>query len=291
MRVFIKAGLLVILAAVVMVGVAAAADGQVSGTMVGDHGGAHMTWDLNLPAATDVTITLAHWPCDIGDAVSFDVWSATDHLASSSQATSCTQEASFNTGDGGPAKLIMHNYLHGVGTWYSLSATGIELPGAQAPAPVVASEEAKEAAPAEGVATTAEPVVAAVPAETVPVVVEPVAAAAPAAEGVIVDNATVLGDIGGAYGTHVINAEAGKTYKVTMVYGTPVGGTWTGVGFKVWGPEGLVAVGDAPDLHNANEKTATFTAESTGPYTIQVYNYHHGLVLFYSLEVTEETAE
>jgi hypothetical protein len=99
-----------------------------------------------------------------------------------------------------------------------------------------------------------------------------------------------MGDIGGAYGTYPIPVIEGNTYTVTMTYGTPSGGMWPGVGFKVWGPDGLVATGAKPSKHDADTKTATFTADTTGTYTVQVYNYHHGLVVFYSLEVEEEAA-
>jgi len=282
---FLKTGVLVLIAMLAASGVALA-QGAVTGTMVGDPGGAHMTWDLVLPAATDVTLTLDHWPCQTGDAITFSVWGADGPLAMSEEATACSQTAAFNTGAGGPATLKVSNYLAGVGTWYSLMAEGIDLPGA---APMAVEETAAVAAPVEGemvVKAKAVEAPVAAPVVAAPVVAAPVVAAA-AVPGVIVENATVLGDVGGAYGTHKLTAEEGKTYTVTMVYGTDPGGSWKGVGFKVWGPDGQVAAGEG-ELHDTTTKTATFTADAAGEYTVQVYNYHPGVVLFYSLTATNE---
>ncbi|RIL09073.1 hypothetical protein DCC79_12050 [bacterium] len=66
-----------------------------------------------------------------------------------------------------------------------------------------------------------------------------------------------------------------------MHYGTDMGGTWPAIGFKVWGPNGWVASSHAAGSGRAE---ATFTATGDVKYSIQVYNYHHGVTAFYGIE-------
>ncbi len=256
--------------------------GALSGTFVGDRGGAYVVVEVDLPAATDVTITLEHWPCQTGRAIGINVWGPGGLLARSRERNACTQVARFNSGDGGKATIQAFNYLHGVGTWYSLSAEGITLPGAVAPA--AAAEAPAAPAPAEAEAAPAEPVEAKVEA---PAAAEAAPAPAPAA-AVKVEGATVLGNLGGAYGVHELAVTAGHTYKVTMTYGLDRGGEWKSVGFHVWCPSGWAASGRKVTWET---KQATFTAAEDGVCGIQVYNYHHGVTLFYSLEAGEFVAE
>lgn len=264
-----------------------AAEGSVSGTLVGDRGGAHVTWDVTLPASTDVTLKLAHWPCNTGQSISFAVWGAASKIAGSRQHDACTQSAMFNTGAGGAAKIQLSNYLHGVGTWYTLTAEGMTLPGTM-PAP--------SAAPAAGATTTeAEPAPTAAPGAAAPKAADmmtdaaPAAAMAPAAAApaaapaasINVQDQTLLGNSGGASANYDLMVKEGQTYTVKMHYGTDMGGTWPAIGFKVWGPNGWVASSHAAGSGHAE---ATFTATGDVKYSIQVYNYHHGVTAFYGIE-------
>jgi hypothetical protein len=298
MRNVMRAGLIVAAFALLLAGTAFAQESAVSElsrTMVGDAAGAYQVWNVDLPANTDVTLTLSHWPCNTGPAIGIEVWGADGLMGMSSEKDACTQELSWNTGDGGPAEIKAYNYLPGVGTWWSMSATGLTLPGATAPMaaePAAEGEMAAEAAPAEGemaaeaapaegeMAKEAAPAEGEMAAEAAPVE----AAAAPAAGTVSVDNAVLYGTEGGGIMKYDFLAEGGKTYDVTMTYGSPLGGTWPGVGIKVWGLSGLVATGSSDGVH----ATASFTAGGNDQYTVEVYNYHPGLPIFYSLEVVPQ---
>ncbi len=132
---------------------------------------------------------------------------------------------------------------------------------------------AKEAAPA----------MAAMPAEG-EMAKEAAPAMAPAAGSVAVDNAVLYGTEGGGITKYDFVAEAGKTYDVTMTYASPNGGTWPGVGFNVWGLSGLVATGATDGV----QSTASFTADGNDMYTVEVYNYHPGVPIFYALTVAPQ---
>ena len=99
MRMIMRTGLLLVVLTLATFGVVAADSHGISGTWVGDPGGALMTHELDLPADADVTINLDHWPCVTGDAITFEVWSDAGLLAMSHEASACTQSASFNTGE------------------------------------------------------------------------------------------------------------------------------------------------------------------------------------------------
>jgi len=294
MRMIMKTGLLLVVVSIATLGVVAAQSAGISGTWVGDPGGALMTHELELPAATDATLTLDHWPCVTGQAIAFDLYTPSGMLASSSEASACTQSASFNTGEGGPATLKLYNHLTGVGSWYNLTAEGIDLPGATmmveeeaAPAEeVMAEEEAMVEDEAVAMAEETEGEEMTEPAEADMAEGEAmVEEAAPMmTSGMLADGATLLGNIGGAQGDYMLDVVEGENYTVTMTYGTSAGGMWPGIGFRVYGPEGLVATGAKPDLFNNDTYSATFTAGETAQYKVQVYNYIHGLMLFYSLE-------
>ena len=66
----------------------------------------------------------------MGDAVGIAVWSPSGQLGASEQKDACTQELAWNTGAGGPAEIKLYNYLAGVGTWWTMTSTGMALPGA-----------------------------------------------------------------------------------------------------------------------------------------------------------------
>jgi len=259
----------------------------VSGTMVGDGGGAYQIWNVTLPAGTDVTFSLNYWPCNAGDAIGIEAWDASGLLGWSSEADACTQEVSWNTDKGGPAEIKVHNYLDGVGTWWSLTSTGVALPGAVAPVAAAPVEPAKAEVKGETVmvakaadtTTTETKAVETTTAEAAPVV----AKAEPATGTIMVDNSVLYGDSGGANQMYDLMVTEGTTYDATMVYASPNGGTWPGVGFKVWGPDGLVAQSMTEEFSSV--ATASFTAEGNNKYYIQVFNYHGGVPVFYSLEV------
>jgi hypothetical protein len=241
-----------------------------SGTLVGDTGGAYQTWEVTLPASTDVSLTLMHWPCNTGKAIGLSVWGPSGKLASSWEKDACTQSASFNSGAGGNAQIQLYNYLHGVGTWWSLDAEGVALSGMAAPA---AAAPMAAAVPAADTTTTTMAAAA------------PAAPAAPAPAGgasAVMAGGTVFGDSGGAYAEHNLAVEEGKNYTVEMTVGLDWGGTWPGVGFDVWGPGGhRIARGTWTDQDTVS---ASFTADGNVVYLIKVHNYHHGLTAFYSLD-------
>jgi hypothetical protein len=303
MRSLLRSGLIVAMLVAALVATVAAQEaapaaeapmpsGSISGTMVGDRGGAYVTLEVALPADTDVTLKLEHWPCLTGGAVGVNVWTADGWLAQSEEADACTQEASFNTGAGGPASIQVFNYLHGIGTWYSLTAEGITLPGAMpaAPAEVAPAEEAAPVAEAEEAeeAVPAEEAAAAEPAEEAEEAAEMMPVAPAPAGKVMVEDATLFGNSGGAFASYDLAVMAGKEYEVTMTYGADLGGEWKAVGFNVWCASGWAAQGAKVDM---DTKEATFTADADGTCQIQVYNYYEGLTVFYSLEGGEMMAE
>lgn len=265
----------------------------VSGTFVGSPGGTWSTWTVDLPSGKDVTLKLAHWPCNSGGAVGFDVWGATEQLASSSQADACTQHAMFATGNGGKAEIKAYNYLPGVPVWYTLTADGMTLPGATAPAATTTTtttttdattaEKAMVADKAMATTTdasTAEKAMVADKAMTTTTAAKPAAAAMVAADVLNAQNQTLLGNGGGAANRHDLMVKEGQDYTVKLNYGTDVGGTWPGIGFKVWGPNGWVA-----DCHSTGLGMceATFTSTGDVKYTVEVFNYHPGVTAFYGL--------
>jgi hypothetical protein len=277
---------------------AQAAHSEVSGTMVGNTGGAFESWNVTLPANTDVSLTLMHWPCDTGNAVGLEVWTASGMAGRSSQKDACTQSLAWNSGSGGAAEVKLYNYLPWVGTWWTLTSDGFTLPGAPAPsttmaastmASTTASTTASTASSMTAGTTMAAPADTMAPASTAamaPAPAAPAAAsgammAAPAAM-VNVDNAVLYGDAGGASSNYDMLVKEGTTYNATLSFASPNGGNWPGVGFTVWGPNGQVAASSMTDPHHAS---ATFTADGNVKYTIQVYNYHPGVPVFYHLDV------
>jgi hypothetical protein len=248
---------------------AAQGTGALTGTLVGDSGGAYQTWNVTLPADTKVTLTLSHWPCQTGESVGLNVWGASGLLAHSWESDACTQKAWFNSGSGGMAEIQLFDYLHGVGTWWSLSAEGITLGGS---APAQPAPVAAEAKPAEAAGTTMSASTAAATTTT---------AAAPKASSGLLATDTIFGDTAGAFDNYNLTVEEGKSYTVRMTVGTDWGGNWPGVGFDVWGPQGHVASGA---WTSTNTLEATFKATGNVVYLVQPFNYHHGLTLFYTIE-------
>jgi len=253
-----------------------------SGTTYGNSGGAYNTWNMDLPADTDVTLSLQHWPCLTGTSVGINVWGADGLLATSTEKDACTQEATFNTGDGGAAEIQMYDYLHGVAMFWSLQADGIAL-GAAPAAPV---EATAEEATTEGATTAGATTEEATTEETTTeaATVETTAAEETSGAASLTESATLFGDIGGAHDSYDLAVEEGKSYHVSMTVGTDRGGQWNGVGFDVWGPGGEHIASGKHTAFNVIE--ATFTADGNVVYLIQPYNYHHGLTAFYSLEAS-----
>jgi hypothetical protein len=252
----------------------------VSGTFVGSPGGTWSTWMVDLPSGKDVTLKLAYWPCNSGGAVGFDVWGATAHLASSSQADACTQHAMFATGDGGKAEIKAYNYLPGVPVWYTLTADGMTLPGATAPAATTTTTTTTAATTTMAPATTTTTMAPATTTTAMAPAAAPAAMAMAASDTLNVQNQTLLGNGGGAASRHDLMVKEGQTYTVKLNYGTDMGGTWPGIGFKVWGPDGWVANSHSTGLGMAE---STFTSTGDVKYTVEVYNYHPGVTAFYGL--------
>lgn len=287
MRRLMRVGVLVLVASLVVSMTALAAEteakSEVSGTMVGDVGGAFQTWNVTLPKDTDVTLTLNHWPCNTGDAIGLEVWGPAGLMGQSMQKDACTQELAWKTAAGGPAEIKMYNYLAGVGTWWQMMSTGVALPGAMAPmapaAPVAAAEPKADTTTAAAAKPAAETVTAAKPAAETTVAAKPVA---PAAGTLSVDNAVLYGDPGGGIMKYDLMVKKDTPYDATLVFASPNGGTWPGVGFKVWGPDGLVTTGKSG---SPGMVSAKFTPGGDDKYYVEVYNYHGGVPVFYSLDV------
>ena len=279
----------------------ASADGHistVSGSMNGDFGGAHMSWDVDLPADTDAELRLAYWPCLNPDAVQLEVWGADSMLGSAGWSSPCEKTLAWNTGDGGAASIRFSNYLQGVGTNYSVSAEGFSLPGGDAPAAMMAEEtmadDSDEAMMADDAgdevmaddATMADEGEEAMAEEGDGEMMVAEAAAddtvmmADDGSGDSAANGTLVGNAGGAFATHALPVTSGTTYNLEMTRGMDVGGNWPAVGFHVWGSNGLVA---SSSMSYGSNAKATFTADMDGEYTVQMYNYHHGRTMFYAL--------
>lgn len=301
MRTLLRAALLVLVLGVAVVsGVAAQEQPALEGTIVGDRGGAMMNYDVELPADTDITITIDHWPCMTGRAIGIKVWTPDGLLAQSTESSPCTQEVSFNSGEGGPAQVQFYNYLHGVGTYYSISSEGMELPGAAPVAEEPAEEEAMEEEAAEEEMAEEEAMEEEADeeemAEEEPAEGEMAEEEAmeepeePEVTGTVSAEDDLVGNSGGAFNQYDLAVTEGTEYEVVMTYGAHGGGEhWNGVGFNVWGPGGTwVAQGKQVSW---NQMKATFTADGDVVYLIQVYNYNHGLAISYGLEAGPTSAE
>ncbi len=265
----------------------ASAISTVTGSMTGDRGGAHVTWAVDLPADTDASLRLAFWPCGNAAAFELEVWAPDRMLGKASQSGPCEKLLTWNTGDGGPVTIRFSNYLHGVGTNYSVTAEGFSLPGASAPAAMAdAATTADDAAATTTDATTADATAADAPmADTTAATMAADDSATPVVGASAASGGTLFGNSGGAFATHDMPVTEGTTYTLEMSRGLDVGGNWPAVGFHVWGPNGLVASSKAS---HDSPASATFTAAMDGTYTVQMYNYHHGHTMFYALHVTED---
>lgn len=288
-KLFTLGTLLAVALGIALGGVAAAQSEStstiVSGTWMGDFGGSYKSWDVTLPADTNVTLTYAFWPCPNASAYDLEVWGAGGLMGSGVQAGACSKELTWNTGAGGPATIRLSNYFGAGPSNWSLTSTGIALPDGVAPAPAAPAEPAAaEPAMADTAAGAAAAMTDTMAADaTAADTMAPAAAAAPAAPAAPASGmaGTLFGDVGGAYATYDMAVMEGQTYTLTMASGMDVGGGWPGIGFNVWGPMGLVAMSHS--TYGAPH-TATFTAPSSGTYVVQVYNYHPGRTLFYAFE-------
>lgn len=291
-------GLLAIALGLTLVSIAAAqttataAPSTVSGSWMGDFGGSYKSWDVTLPANTDVTLTYAFWPCNNTGAYDLEVWSAEGMMGSGTQAGACSKELTWNTGAGGPATIRLSNYFGSSPSNWSLTSTGMALADGMAPAMMSEKTMAPAAMMAPAMMATTETMAAdtAMMAPDKGMMADDKSmmadhamspAMAPAMAPASGMAGTLFGDGSGAIATYDMPVMEGKTYSLTMAGGMDVGGNWPGVGFNVWGPVGLVA-----SSHSAfgMAHSTTFTAPSTGPYVIQVYNYHPGRTLFYAFE-------
>jgi len=259
-----------------------AAAAGISGTFVGSPGGTFATWTVDLPAGQDVTLKLAHWPCNTGNSVGINVWNASGQLATSHQHDACTEAAMFSTGSGGSAEIQVYNYLTEVGSWYTLTADGMTLPGASAmPAAKSMTTDTTMAGDKAMTADSATGTTAATGTSMTAGAATAGDKAMAAGDSVDVQGQTLLGNSGGAASRHDLMGKEGQSYSVKLQFGTDMGGTWNGIGFKVWGPSGWVTDSHATGSGAAE---ASFTASGNVKYTIEVYNYHHGVTAFYSLQ-------
>jgi hypothetical protein len=227
-----------------------------------------------------VKLTVNHWPCNTGSSVGINVWGPSGKVASSSAKDACTQEVSYNTGAGGATEVQLYNYNHGVGTWWSLTAEGLAIGGPPAAAAAPAAPATTATTTMTTTATTGATTTAAA-APAAPAAAAPAAAPAPGA-GTLSASGTVFGNNGGAYADHNVTVQEGKKYHATMTVGADAGGKWDGVGFNVWGPSGHITKGA---YTSPTTIEADFTADGDVVYLVQPYNYHHGLTVWYALEV------
>jgi hypothetical protein len=267
-----------VLALALTLGLVATVHAQgINGTLVGDTGGAYQTWNVDLAPDTNVTVTVQHWPCDMGSALGLEAWGASGMLGSSTHKDACTEVLSFNSGAGGAAEIKLYNYAHGVGTWWTATSEGADLGGMAMAAETTMAEPAATTA----MTTTATMTTTASAAMTETMAAETTAAPAMAAPvAMLSTSGTVFGDTGGAFANHDLTVTEGKTYTVKMTVGTEPGGNWNGMGFSVWGPNGLVTNAHMTDW---NMYEATFTADGDVVYLVQPYNYNHGVTMWYAL--------
>ena len=236
-------------------GYAAAAPGMsaVSGTVVGDAGGAVVEWAVDLPPTTNVTLALGHYPCNTDRAVYIEVYGPEGKLATSQEDDACTENAAFNTVGGGPGTIKLFNYIEGVAVSYTLTADGIVLPAGEEAGPVSPDSGDQEAAtteiPSDGSDATD----------------------------------TLLGNSGGAKILYPRTDVVAEPQEVRLTYTmSGGGGSWPGVGINVWAEDGaLLATSEAS---GANEHTLQFTPTSMMNLTIEVFNYNPGQTMEFVIQ-------
>lgn len=236
------------------------------GTLVGNSGGAHMEWSAASQPNTNARVSVTYSPCIDPDAISLVVYSSDGQTTTAYRDGHCKQTATWNSGESTSATIKLSNYLHGVATNYAIETTGLVVAGADA-----VSDTETDAAMAEADAE-AENAAAAAEQE----------AATEAVKSTLAANAstgTVAGDSGGAFASYEVELTGGQMYAGAMAYQMDVGGSWPGVGFTIYGPDGWSMSGKH-DMHR-NGVTASFTAPADGTYKVQIYNYHPGRLMYY----------
>jgi hypothetical protein len=255
----------------------------VDGFIWGNSGGAHQVWDLAVPQNTDVNVSVEYNPCAPPNSVAFVAYSSDGQVVPAHQTAHCTKELAFNTGSSESLELKLSYYEHGQQLYYVVKATGLDLAAVAAPeAEAVVEEEVKvsEVAAEEAVTETAAVAVEeAAPAEEA-VVEEAAPVNVSVVKGTEVEG-NVLGTSGGGHVKYDVMLTGGQEYNAIMNYHFDVGGDWPAVGFTVWGPDGVVAMGK--HMYGTPAE-ATFVAPDDAKYTVDVYNYHPGLTLYWNLQ-------
>ena len=266
---------LVLLAAFAMfVGVAAAQEGEttvsaVNGTIVGDRGGTHTEWTAEVPANTDVHLSVEYSPCGDASAIALMVYSNDGQVTKAVPDGHCRKTAKWNTAGSNMATIKLSNYLHGIALYYVMASKGFAVTDATLVSTTGEVKAAVEAAEGEA-AAEADAEMAAKEAAVVETL------KANAAEG------SVLGTKGGGHSKYEVDLEAGGTHAVLMHYMMDVGGTWPAVGFQIWGPDGSV-VATGKHRQHGPYVGATFVPAMAGTYTVDVYNYHPGHTMGYTI--------
>jgi len=290
--------------AVVLAGTAAAQETvSVPGTIVGDRGGAHMEWNVPVPANTDAMVSVTYAPCAPPGTVSLMVYSSDGQVTRAYQEGHCTKSAYWNTGSSETALVKLSYYEPGVALNYVITADGITLTGAEMPMaeeemaeeemaeePMAEEEVTAEETEAEGEMAVEEEAATEETesvAETVVETVEGVASAVGTMKANAVEG-TLLGTVGGAHMKYEVDLTGGQEYEGLMRYSMDAGGNWPAVGFIVWGPDGSV-VTRSKSMYSL-PATANFVAPMDGTYTVDVYNYHPGRTMAYTLTGMPVTA-
>jgi hypothetical protein len=244
----------------------------VNGFIWGNSGGSHQEWTVAVPMNTDVTVSVEYNPCAPPNAVALAAYGPEGQVGVSHQTAYCTKTMAWNTGDSTSVTIKLSYYEHGMELYYVMNATGIDLNAGQAP--MAAEEQAEVTQPVTGTmvvsGTEAAPVVAPAPAPA-PITVP----------------ADILGTSGGAHMKYDMMLTGGQEYDAVMTYWLDAGGNWPAVGFTVWGPDGVVA--QSKSMYGAPAE-ADFIAPMDGKYTLDVYNYHPGITLYYTLSGVPITA-
>lgn len=228
----------------------------VSGTVTGNRGGAFAYYRIDYPGDQSVvTIELRYVPADpvTSSGVGFNVYGANGFVIGQGQTVTDTGgsgifQLPYSDNNRATWLVQVFNYIPNHSVSYIISAEG--LPNHGAP-----------------VAPTAVPAVSPAP---------------PAAATGLQASGNLMGNRGGAYAVYSMQLVAGApAVAVTLNWSPDDDNIARGVGFLVYGPAGKVAQG-AP-TGKPGERSTTLSADITGLYQIQVYNYIDGLPIHYTL--------
>lgn len=230
----------------------------VGGTLAGDAAGSFNYYRVSYPGnSTDVRIQLSVSTYEVvrAGAVGFNVYSPNGRVDRGDwQADADCLEMTYQEEEA--AELIVQVYNYGSSTIaYSITATG--LPQTSVVAETIAPTTGSD------VATMPDP------------------AAMVGGQGAL------LGNTGGAvalYNLVYAGDESDRT--VTLTYDPADPSFGSAFGLNIYAPDGsLVAQGHHTDLYHVIQ--ATLNNDVAGNYTIQVFNYTDGIILYYTLEVVE----